>query len=415
MAGDKDADTYFTAFVGPQNEKKIRDTLIQKNNDYLHEYTKYQVRYQMLKPKRAAAVEGLTTIESMIGGAQKLAVVPEYVPKLSLQMTESRRAVRAFGQGRAAADAEMLLTWLEQTPIASKHLSAEQAARGELGSMMSQLSSALESGDKRAAKEVISDITRNSPEAEQLLKGTVRLSPEDAARIGKLYGIKDFDTELGGVDVDSALDEIFSTKRKYADSGLAREAEILSGRGNDIKTKEIPAFADAVMPKLPGRGTGLMSGLIEKGLAAKNFMSSVGQSVIKNKTAVGLGFAATLALGAVLSNPKKTLGPGSATIPPDGLIKRANSAGTNLTQQDIAPQSQPVGAPSVPALTSTNTSSHVSLSQGRNYTIRGVIPAGSTNRGIASLARLTSGDSSNISVNLRDRRYKSNKYLDNKG
>lgn len=413
MAGDKDADLFSATLVAPNIEGRIAKNLTNANSEYLHDYLRYQVRYQMMKAKKVGITDALPTIENMIGGAKKLAVVPEWVPKLSLQMSDARRAVRTFGQGAGAADAEMLLTWLEQTPISSKHLSASQAARGELGDMMAQLSSALETGDTRALREVVTDITTGNKAAEELLYGNVRLSSADAARIGKQYGIQNFNPELGGVNLDRALETIAGSKQKYMDSGLQRQAELLAGRGGAIRGMELPTFSGMIRASEEATQASFGEGLLKAVANKSQMLGNVSEMLMANKGKIGLGLAATLALGATLSSPRQSIGPGSAIIPPEGLIKRANSAGAGLTAPDVNPTpNRSVGQPQVPNLTPTNSVARVSMSSGRNMTVRGNISSGFTNKGISDLSRLAGSGSSGISVNLRDNRRRVDQYTD---
>lgn len=405
MAGDKDADLYSAMLVSPDIEQKISKNLLSEDSQYLHNYAKYQVRYQMLKAGKSVGSTEVTTMENMIGGARKLAVVPEWVPKLSLQMTDSRRAVRQFGQGAAAADAEMLLTWLEQTPISSKHLSVKEAAEGKLGTMMAQLSASFEAGDVKLAREVVDRITQNNATANQLLRGSIQLSETEANAIGDLYGIKNFDRNLGGLNLDTALETIMSSRKQYAESGLERQAELLSAKGPPIRTKEIPLLSQLVSSGEAATSGRFDSELLESIMRTKGTIGHLGEVLMQNKKTVGFGLAATLALGSVLSNPQKSIGPGSAYIPPEGLIKRANSAGSQLQENDINPTpNRTVGQPSAPNLVNTNSVARVSMNQGRNMTIRGTLPAGSTNRSIGNLARYAGSGSNGISVNLRDNR-----------
>lgn len=408
LGGDKDADIMAAIMAGPDTEKKIRKNLLSADSEYINEYTQYQVRYQMLKAKKAAESAGLSTMQNVIGGARKLAVIPEWVPKLSLQMTESRRAVRAFGSGKARADAEMLLTWMEQTPISAKFLSAEEASTGQLGKTLNLLSSSLESGDTKGVRQVIESITAGNETAAALLKDNVYLEVDDAAQIARRMGINKFSSKLAGIDLDSALGLIASSRKQYQESGLARQAELLSGRGRGITAKEIPDLARMMSSSGAAVGSEISTAM----LTAKNFIGEMGGSVIKNHKAIGLGFAATLALGAVLSSPKDTIGPGAGTIPP-GSIPRASSGGAGLSPESVNPTpGRSVGSPSVGNFTNSNTGARISMGSERNLTVRGTIPSHYNKRNISQLTTAASGGNSQLSVNLRDRRSRLNKYAE---
>ena len=410
MAGDKDADLFSAMLVSPDIEKQLRNNLRSEDSEFIKRYTQHQVRYQMLKAKSAADIADLPTMERMIAGARKLAVIPEWVPQLSLQMSSAKRAVRQFGTGESAADAMMLLEWLEQTPISAKHLSAQNAAAGELEAGMTQLTQSLQNRDVTSLKEVMTDILSGNKVASNLLKGDISIEQASADAINSIMGTKDFSTNIRGVDLDRALGVMMSSMDKYRASGAEREMNILSARGSRMLMSEIPEAAALNRAMIEGSEKGF-AGISKAALASINKLGTFGEGVLRNAKPLGIGFAAALGIGAILSTPEETIGTGTGLIPQGKITSSRQSAASTMSPEDVNPSlvGRSVGQPTAPDLLSSREALISPMSETKNIHVR----AQAARIDNSALARMIRGigNQKRINVNIRDERDSVNRHV----
>jgi hypothetical protein len=402
LGGDKDADLYSAMLVSEKPEKIIRKNLMEADSEYIKRYTQHQVRYQMLKAGKPEAA-ALPTIQSMIGQSRKLAVVPEYVGRLSTQFAAAKSAIRRFGPGGAAgAEAEQLLTWLEQTPLSSKHASAQEAFAGRIGQQMDLLGASFRDVSREGLADVVEQVTRGNKVSEQLLKGDVRLDPASIERINKAMGGNYVSGTLRGTNVPRAINTIMSSLEEYTSSGAARAEQLLSARGRGIKESEIAEHV-ASSRAFREAGSKTFSKVSAAATAASNYMGAAGRKMMKNARPAGLGFAAMLGIGAVLSTPDELVGSGSGMIPKGGINMRPGKAANRMNPEQIHAGSRPVGRPSAPDMLRQRSAMVSGKGVSRNTHVRAF--AGSTMDvgGMAGEIGLAAENRS-VNINIQDRR-----------
>ena len=398
MAGDKDADAYSALLVSPDKEKELRKMITQSDNEFAQRYTQHQVRMQLFKPK-AASDEGLTTIAKMAGDVEKLAAGQKWVGPLSVQLSSAKSALSMHGQGKAAADARFLLEWLEQTPISAKHLSASEAAGGGLTSLMETITSSLENQNEVRLTSAIENIVANDAVSSDMLTGNIHLDV-GAKNIQNIMGVK-MGQKLQGIDVQGATKELMRTMSEHHITGEARAYERLAGRGSRIKMTEIPEMlAKGVGSEGMRQLSGAFGKISSAITAGANIMGQVGRSIVKHHKAIGLGFAGSLALSAVLSNPKETIGPGAGLVPQGKVNMNSGKATTRMKPEDMQAPQQPSGQPTAPNMLAAQ-QARVQMNPGRRVSVRGRVPM-SVNAGI--IAGQMGSLGANTSVNLRDNR-----------
>jgi len=409
MAGDKDSDIYSAMLVSPNSEEIIRKNIMATDSEYAQRYAQHQVRYQMMKAGKPE-IEALPTIQNMIGEARALATTPEWVPKLSVQMNQAKSAIRRFGpEGAKAADAQALLTWMEQTPIGGKHLSAQQAYTGELSTMMQQLSQGLEQRDITAVREVINDIMQGNKVSENLLKGNVELEDASVKAINATYGREVIKGSISGPDINSALETIMSSMNQYKTSGALREEQLLFGRGSGIKNSEISEVIGMARSGFARAGK-VFSNVSSAFQATRNTMGVLGRKMIKNAKPVGIGFAAMLGIGAILSTPDELVGPGAAHIPHGKINMNVRKAADRVDPEDLHPSVRGVGVPHAPNMLRQRTATIAPRSYSKNMYIRGTASRNNNISGMIARTGNITGNR-NINVNIMDQRSSLNPHV----
>lgn len=347
MAGDKDADNFAAMLVSPDNEKKIRRMLEQTDNEYSRRYTEHQVRMQLFEAGKPAS-SNLPTIKRMIADMEKTAAPKRYVAPLSVQMSEAKRALGAFGRGGAAADASALLEWLEQTPISAKHMSAEQVSRGGLEAMITDIGDAVRTRDAGRLGSIVENIVAGDEVARNMLTGSVRISQRAADDIGRATGIK-IARSISGTNVQAGIQEMMRSLGEYETSGLSRMDQISTSRGPRIKMQEAAEFLSRMGDTMQAPKAGLMASVSRATQGAQNMLGAAGRGIIKHHKTIGFGFAGSLALSAILSNPKDSIGPMAPGPDPRGIMNKGK-ASSNMNKEKLHPTPPTLGQPSAPAV-----------------------------------------------------------------
>ena len=347
MAGDKDADMFSAMLVSPDKEKEIRQLTQQADNAFTQRYTQHQVRMQLFEAGKPAD-EGLSIRQKMLADIQKTAAPKLHVAPLSVQMSEAKRALGAFGKGQAAGDAAFMLEWLEQTPISAKHMSARQVAGGGLEAMMTDISDAMRTRDAARLESVIQNIVKDDAVAQNMLTGSVRISKRNAEDISRLAQSQ-ISRNLSGVNVQAGLQEMMRSLGEYEVSGMGRMDQIASARGPRVKMAEAADFLTTMGGAMGAEKTGLMASVSRAAQSAQNILGAMGRGIVKHHKPIGLGFAGSLALAGVLSNPKDTIGPHPPGPDPRGIMNKSK-ASSNMNAQNLHPAGATIGNPTAPAV-----------------------------------------------------------------
>lgn len=400
LAGDKDADAYSAMLMGPRNEEKVRKAAMLQDSEYARQYTQHQVRMQLFKAGKPAAGAGVTPLKEMMAEVEKLSVGQKWIAPLSLEMTAAKRALARFGQGAAAADARFLLEWLEQTPISAKHLAATETAGGGLASTMMSITDAMQERSTKLLEGNIATIVKDDMTAKAMLQGNVYLDAESAKDISKVTGTK-MSRQIQGLDVGRGVSEMMRTLNEADRTGFTRTAELMAGRGARVKMREIAELTAKSAFKGLQEAPGMMKKVSSAFTEATNKMSALGAGLIRHHKTIGLGFAGTLALGAILSDPPKTVGPGRGKIPDARLNMNRRKAANRMRPEDLHPATQDVSAPTPPQMMRNQTVRLTMNNPGTGARIRARAHAGANLAGVSSSF---AGISRNTSVNIRDNR-----------
>jgi hypothetical protein len=345
--------------------------------------------------------------EIMIANTLKHGTTQRFVPQLSVKLSSAKAALTSHGRGRAGGDAAFLLEWLEQTPISAKHLSAKEIRGGGIEAMMGEITSALQFRGKGGAERlegVVGSIIKDDAVARQLLVGNVTLDSAGARDIAKVMGTK-AQRNIQGVDIKAATSELMRSMDAFESSGGLRLHEQLSGRGARLKAREIPEVLGKVAAQSTGGAKGMFAEVSRKAMEASNLAVRACKGIIKHHKAIGLGFAGSLALGAVLSSPPQTVGPGSRYITGSRMNMNVSKGAQRLSEesQQVHPPGQALGNPTVPAMMNQRRAS-ISSGTSRQVSVRGRAGNQLNLPGIGSTISSLFGGNTSGNMNIRDNR-----------
>ena len=409
LAGDKDADIYSAMLLEPNAEKQARQMTMRADSAFTHRYTQHQVRYQLLKAQAAEAGQ-ITVTGRRIADIRKLGTTQRWIGQLSTQLSSARRALVAEG-GAGAANALTLLEWLEQTPISAKHISALEMEKGGMEGMLTQITSALKTrGDtgERRLKTVIQNIVKDDVVAGQLLTGNVTLERAGAQELTQVMGRK-IGRTIEGIDINTTIKHLMSSMDKYEASGGSRWADLMMGRGGRVKLSEIGRMVSESSASITRGAKGVFSTVSTAVNASSNIAGSVGRSMIRNYKPLALGLVGAMAIGAALSSPPETIGPGSR-LRSMRMNMNVGKAKGRMGPERIHPPEQERGRPRAPdmlrsprTMIAPPTPSRQTVVRARaNYMVNSSSLAG-------QLAGAAGGPSTN--VNIRDNRSSLNPHV----
>lgn len=409
LAGDKDADIYSAMLVSPDNEKLVRNATLAQDSEFLQRYAQHQVRYQLLKAGKgdAAADAGMTIRQLMAGDIRKLGTTQNWVPKLSVELSAAKRALRAAGKGPGAGDAAMLLEWLEQTPISAKHLAAADVAGGALESTLSAITSSLHYRDADSLQGVVESIVKNDAVAKELLTGNITIEG-GAEGLAKITGGGTL-SRLKGVNIGSATQTLMQAMQEHAVTGEARRAELAVARGAGITVREIPEVIGKSVAHMASGVQGVFANVTRAATSASNIIAATGRSAVRNYKPLAMGFAASLGIAAAISSPREMVGPGRNTIPPARLGMKPGKAAGRMNSENIMPMQQSLGSPSAPNMLGSSRAM-VDSNRGQKYFVNASAGAGVNTPGIAGQLAGIGGTTGSVNVNLRDSREQINPY-----
>lgn len=398
MAGDLDADTYSAMLVSPDLEKNIRRNFTQADNEYTRAFMEHNVRAQLIKAKNpGASGEGLSQMMNRIAQAKKLGTAQSWTPKLSVSLSNARSAVGSRMHGQEAADAAFLLQWLEQVPISGKHLKAQDVLSDKMSSSFQQIASAIDERQPERLESAVRSILGESSETTRsLLNENVSIA-SGADQIRKITGIHSFRDELPGINLSQTAQNITRAMGEGASNGVSEAAEMLAGR-KALNTGSLAKYMN-ILEKPMAQGLAHFSTM---NLALKNVMSAAGAAVIKNHKAIGFGFLGSLALGAVLSNPRDSIGPGSAGIANARVNMNPERAAERMSPESLHPQSPGVGNPSVPDMMVSPTAHLMPGGESTQAQVRAQSMNRSQTNSMVQGSR--SLHSNTVTVNIRDNR-----------
>jgi hypothetical protein len=397
MSADFDGDAVALSLVSPDGDKALRKGTLQADSEYQRRHVQHQIRSQLFSAGKATASDDFIPLKRMMGDVEKLAVGQQWIAPLSTQITTAKATLEKFGQGAAAADARFLLQWLEENPIKAKHISSEQA--GALQAQMMGIGSSLEYRNAEKIAGHMTSMVQANQTANAMLTQSVFLDSDSTRVISEATGVK-MRNKLASVDIHAASKEIARTLTQ-GDEGFIQEMQFMTGKGARMKQKEIAELAAKSAFKSTGEAMGGMRQVVASFSSATNRLSSLGAGMIRSHKTIGLGFAGSLALATVLSEPPRTVGSGRAKIPDARLNMNRQKAASRMKPEQLHPAGKDVRAPTPPQIM-RNQTTRISMGQsGGGARVVGRAPAGA-NLNMLAGGMASSGGST--SVNLRDSR-----------
>ncbi len=284
-------------------------------------------------------------------------------------------------------------------------MSSAQVAGGGLEALMTSISDAIQTRDQAALGSIIENIVKNNEVARNMLSQSITLGDNDIKSIHEATGTK-LGRNISGVNVHAALGEMMRSLDEYTSRGLHRIDQIAQARGPRIKMSEM---SDAI-GKIAAGGVnkktgGIMANVSKMKQATDNLLTSLGKGIIKNHKAIGLGFAGSLALSAVLSKPQDTLGPLPPGPDPQGLMNKGKASG-NMTQESLHPPTS-VGEPSAPPVPFRN---DARINFGPSQQVNVKARTSHTVHPSEVSSQLSTVNNGSVSVDIRDRRNSLNEH-----
>lgn len=394
LSGDLDADIYAAYLASPKLSEKIQKQFTYADNEAVQAYQSHMMRAQLIKAKAAGmgSSENITTNLKMIADAKKLATTQEWVGRLSNQMSAAREAIGSRIGGQQAADARFLLEWLEQVPISGKHLSAQKVLNEEMSSFFQTIESSLATRNPERMIEGVQSILKHSDAVSQrLLSEDIKIE-EGAEDIARIMGTRKRDF-LPGINLTNTVNNVM-TALQAADASGTTDILKMAGARKAVTEKNLSMYLSKV-GNLLGSKEGVMASISTTKQIVSNTMSTIGEAIIRNKKAVGFGFAGSIALAAALSSPRESIGPVSV-----GKVKLPNSIAPNRMETSM-PEGQTLGQPTVPSMISNRTMIAPSSDSVRmQVRTRSMGRINSSNFG--NRVGLMSGRNTNVNVNVRD-------------
>jgi hypothetical protein len=409
MALDKDADNAALIMAGPEQDRAIRSMLADSNNQFTQSYAQHQVRMGLLKASKGAGQDMTTTLK-MIAETQKLRTMEEWVPKLSIQLTEAKRAAVRTLTGDRLTNALFAAEFIEQKAISAKHLAASDVRAGALSNMMSGIIGAMQQRNPENLYKAVRQLAADDPIAQGLIGEGVTID-RGMGKLQKLSGLQS--NFIPGVNLKSTLGDITNAMTETASA--SRLDDFMSGRAMG-GARNLPENLGKAAAAAEAGGTGLMSKVSRVVQASENIAGSLGRGMIKHWKPVGLGFAATLALSNILSTPprKITSSAGEDVVNAHMNMKQQKAADRMQTEQ-VHPPGQALGNPTVPAMMHQNRimmSPHGNMAQVQMYgrTRDNLSPSQ-----IFDSMRRASGNRITGGVSLHDNRSFSSEFLAHRG
>jgi hypothetical protein len=406
MAGDLDADSYAAYLVSPKLSTKIKASGMRaemsSGEDELIRQTKIQndIRLQLIKAKTAKAAEdvSLSDIAKMSADARKLATAETWVPKLSVELTRAKQAIHGNLKAQEAANANFLLTWLEQVPIAGKHLSATDVSQGRMSSFFRTILGGFEAKDPTLISESVKGmLTKSDDLTKRLLTQDTKIT-YGLDELRKVAQVKNFSDTFKGIDIDETSKNITRALGNFEESGRDDLMKLAAGR-KKLTLSNLSGYLGQLTNKSNGVVKNFMADVSTAKLASKNFLTSIGEGILRNKKKVGFGFAGALALSAFLSTPKDTIGSGN-----DLDLGKTNlnpgKAKDRMNPETMAPRSQQLGNPSIPPNLTTPSAHIYPGTEGTKVNIKANTQSGYDQTGLyGSINGVNRG---NMNINIRN-------------
>lgn len=344
MAADYDKDIVGAMLLSPSVSWQI-----QQQDE--REYVQYSIRQQLLKGK-AKAGEALTLAEMAADEALKMGIPQRgRLGQLSIALGGARAAIlnqqKQLGYQRTI-NALGVFDYLEQSVVGSKHIAPGKSE--QMIDLFSDVIGAWREGKgsefMRAAESMV---RTEKPSLRQGLMGK-------GINVVTGSGGAEF---ISGFDLPQATQDIMGSREEFMNKGVSglsaqRGRDIIFGRGKMATAEEARLLLQegleasslgGFLNKIEGQSGGLMSGLSKRVMTLKNSAMVAGRKALPFAKPLAIGFAASLALSAALSQPPISMSP-EAMAPPRPDMK-SGTGGANMPT-NIHPDAHINGAPTPP-------------------------------------------------------------------
>lgn len=367
-ARDKDADVGKFMLLTGGLEQKAKAFWRNTTPEQVQQYVNHMVRKNLLKPKAQAALDEMTTLSikdlQKVAG-EKLSMAAEEVGRVSLGLSELKRAIAVMPDEKYRATALDLMEMLEQIPIAGKHVPATQLTQDirAFEKSFTVLHRAIREGkgeDIAYSFRELFGLTKPTSEwgeTQKLLSKVIdegiTLRPEEANRIQQLLGTKaTVSMKIPGMQLEETSEYLGRAMQHFTESGKAKAERLLAGRSR-ITIEALPEYLRQtdITGAVPKRGIrkGIGEAIAQIETTVQNMRVGAGGKAIKYAKPIGIGLAATAGLAFLLSGPPKTVGSASEYASQDNLhsIPLGQSKSVNRTGDELN-MPQQLSEPSTP-------------------------------------------------------------------
>jgi hypothetical protein len=371
LTGTLDGDVISAVMAGPQVQDRL-GLHIAAGEESARIMEKHTIRSQILK---ARAVE---TGAMSIGEAAATRVVPQQPAKQILGSIGEARAALLNQGGRlstqATSNAVALLDWIENSSVGTR--AQRDIERISFGGALDLAQGLREGIDYREAERIAST-ARTALES--------RIAGSSAMKEGMTVALENINTgevvqrTIPSLNIKEASENIVAALNSQDVEALGsvsagKQREILQGIRPATSTRELRQVLGG--EGLPGspfsaffqRAPQFKASISKRAMSIANQIGASGKSMLPHLKPLAIGFGATLALSAALSEPPKSLSPGSVAAP------QANMRGSSghVPPENVHPPSQVSGLPTAPTLEgSANTSR---ITSGSRITVSGRSP-----------------------------------------
>jgi hypothetical protein len=368
MTGAVDGDVISAVMAGPQVEQRL-GLHIAAGEETARIMEQHTIRSQALKAK-AVESGALSVYDAIAAG-----VVPEKPGRQILGSIDTARAALANTGKKlsvqAMSDATTLLDWIENASMNTKTARGLEAI-SEGGAL--DLAQSLKEGITYREADRIAATARSALE--------MRIAGSSAMKEGMQTAMENLATgeitqrTIPALDIKGASENIVTALKAQDASNLGsvsagRQREILQGARPATTSREVrqvlggEGALGSPFSAFFSKSGQFKASMSKRAMSIANQIGAAGRSILPHAKPLAIGFGATLALSAALSDPPRSLEPGRAA-PPQADMRRSTE---HVSPDNIHPSSSISGAPTMRTLEgSANTSR---ITSGSKITVSG--------------------------------------------
>jgi hypothetical protein len=343
MAADFDGDTAGVMLLHGKTERQAMQT----SQSLSEAYISHAVRMQYLKPK-APGADMITAKDLSRIAIEKLGTPQEYVPKISLPITEAKEAIAAFSGDPRFGKALSLLELLEQVPISGKHIPEKQlleninAFKITTEGLLDALREPSAVGIQAQTEALFKHTQFGDPKIARLLNKGITLAGEELEAIRKVA--PNFSGQVSGLDLQSTSEFIAESIKRFNASEAAMNYRLMAGRATVKSPGMLRQYVETARHSIGLQAKRSTAGQImaKAKLIIDNIQAAGGQRLLRGLKPLGLGLLAAVGVGAALS---PSLDP--SPPPPEVLAARQPRA---MSPDMIQPPEHTMGSTSVPGM-----------------------------------------------------------------